>query len=605
MAKTKHASRSAEPGAPLLFETAWEVCQQLGGIYTVIRSKIPHMVEGWGDRYCLLGPYDAAKSPAEFEETPAEGPIADAIEALRRQGMEVRHGRWLVTGQPRTVLFNPRSVQSRLGEIKRHFWEHHRIGLPEDDLINMVVALGYMVQQFFTVLLGGKGPGRRVIGHFHEWMAGSAIPEIRRANLPLAIVFTTHATQLGRFIAPNDLNFYDRLPSINWQGEARRYGIEAQVLLERAAAHGSHVFTTVSDITALECEHLLGRRSDLTLPNGLNIERFAAIHEFQNLHLVYKEKIDQFVMAHFFPNYTFDLDRTLYFFTSGRYEYRNKGFDLAIEAMARLNGRLRQEGLDRTIIFFIVTQRPFRSITSEVLRSRAVMEEMRRACDAIKDQVGERLFQASARGEAPPLDGLVDDTLRLQLRRMRLAWKSSRLPPVTTHDLSDESRDEVLGQVRSCNLWNTADNRVKVIYHPDFITATNPLFGMDYSQFIRGCHLGVFPSHYEPWGYAPLECAACGVPAVTSDLAGFGTYLTRNMPDHTANGLFVLHRRHTSFDASANELVTWMLEFARQERRDRIAQRNRVEARGEQFDWSNFGRYYAEAHNMALERAGG
>ena len=257
------------------------------------------------------------------------------------------------------------------------------------------------------------------------------------------------------------------------------------------------------------------------------------------------------------------------------------------------------------IIFFIVTQRPFRSISAEVLRSRAVMEEMRRACDAIKDQVGEQLFLASARSEAPALDSLMDDTLRLQLRRMRLAWKSPRLPAVLTHDLLDEGRDEVLGQIRCCNLWNTADNRVKVIYHPDFITATNPLFGMDYSQFIRGCHLGIFPSHYEPWGYAPLECAACGVPAATSDLAGFGTYLDRNMPDHTANGLFVLHRRHTSFDASANELVTWMMEFARQERRDRIAQRNRVEARGEQFDWSNFGRYYAEAHNMAMERAGG
>jgi len=176
MARTKRAKGPADPGAPLLFETAWEVCQQLGGIYTVIRSKIPHMVERWGDRYCLLGPYDAAKSPAEFEETPAGGPVADALEALRRQGLEVYHGRWLVTGQPRTVLFNPRSVQSRLGEIKRLFWEHHRIGLPEDDFINMVVAFGEMVHEFFRVLLGGGGPGRRVIGHFHEWMAGSAIP---------------------------------------------------------------------------------------------------------------------------------------------------------------------------------------------------------------------------------------------------------------------------------------------------------------------------------------------------------------------------------------------------------------------------------------------
>jgi glycogen(starch) synthase len=169
----------------------------------------------------------------------------------------------------------------------------------------------------------------------------------------------------------------------------------------------------------------------------------------------------------------------------------------------------------------------------------------------------------------------------------------------------DEGRDEVLGQIRACNLWNTADHPVKVVYHPDFITALNPLFGMDYPQFVRGCHLGLFPSHYEPWGYAPLECVASGVPAITSDLAGFGAYLSGHMPDHQGKGIFVLHRRHAAFDAAANELTGWMTDFVRQERRDRIAQRNRVEACGEQFDWDNLGKFYAEAHQMALERAGG
>ncbi|MBM4018937.1 MAG: glycogen synthase [Planctomycetes bacterium] len=598
------AASNAAAGDPLLFEVAWEVCQQLGGIYTVIRSKVPHMAARWGDRYCLIGPYDAARSPAEFEETPADGPVAEALQDLLRRGFDVRHGRWLVSGQPRTVLLNPRSALAHLGEVKRRFWDHHRIGLPaQDDLVNQVLAFGFLAHEFLAALLPRLG-GRPVIGHFHEWMGGAAIPEVRRSSLPLAVVFTTHATQLGRHLAPNDPGFYDHLPHINWHAEARRYGIEPQVLLERAAAHGAHVFTTVSEITGLECQHLLGRRPDLALPNGLNIERFVAMHEFQNLHLVYKEKINQFVMAHFFPSYTFDLDRTLYFFTSGRYEYRNKGFDLVIEAMARLNWRLREANVNRTVVCFIITQRPFRSISAEVLRYRAVMGEMRATCDAVKDQAGERLFHATARGEAPPLDALVDDVWRLRLRRMRLAWKSPRLPPVLTHDLLDEGRDEVLAQVRACNLWNTADDRVKMIYHPDFVTALNPLFGIDYPQFVRGCHLGVFPSHYEPWGYAPLECVASGVPAVTSDLAGFGTYLYKHMPDHQGRGIFLLHRRRAAFDAAANELVGWMLDFARQQRRERIAQRNRVEACAEQFDWDNLGKFYADAHALALERCG-
>jgi glycogen(starch) synthase len=605
MAKSRKSAVPSSPAEPLLVEVAWEVAQQLGGIYTVIRSKVPHMVETWGDRYVLVGPYDPQKSPAEFEEAEPTGPIGEAVQALRQRGYEVHDGYWLISGRPRTILLNPRSAYERLGEIKFLLWDHHRIGLPGDHwLLDAVAAFGFLVQQFLEALVAAQPAARPVIGHFHEWMAGSAIPELRRASAPVSIVFTTHATSLGRYIAPNDPAFYDHLPLIDWSGEARRYGIEPQVLLERAAAHGSHVLTTVSDITALECEHLLGRRSDVVLPNGLNIERFVAMHEFQNLHKTYKDKINEFVMAHFFPSYTFDLDKTLYFFSSGRYEYRNKGFDLVLEALARLRTRLRREGADKTVVFFLITQRPFRSVSAEVLRWRAVMEEMRDTCESIKNQVGERLFEATAKSEAPPLDDLVDDFWRLRLRRMRLAWRTNRLPPVVTHDLVDEGGDDVLAQIRYTNLWNTADDPVKVVYHPDFIASVNPLFGMDYSQFVRGCHLGLFPSHYEPWGYAPLECAASGVPAVTSDLAGFGSYLEKNMPDHETSGLWVIHRRHVAFDQAAEELAQRMYQFTLLDRRQRIALRNQVESSADAFDWSNLGQYYAQAHAMALERTG-
>jgi glycogen(starch) synthase len=590
-------------GEPLLCEVAWEVCQQLGGIYTVIRSKVPAMLAGWGDRYCLVGPYDPHLSPAEFEERePEEGPFGAAVAALRAQGMEVHYGHWLITGRPRVVLLNPASVFNRLPEIKYLLWEHHQIGMLGKDypLLDQVLAFGLMAE-FFLRALADKSGACPLVAHFHEWMAGVAISELRRKPTRIALVFTTHATLLGRHLAMNDPWFYDHLPFVNWQNDAARFNIEPEVRIERAAAHGAHMFTTLSDITAFECEYLLGRKPDLLLPNGLNIERFVALHEFQNLHRVYKEKINQFVMAHFFPSYTFDLDRTLYFFTSGRYEYRNKGFDLTIEALARLNWRMKQQpGLKRNIVFFLITKRPYRSILSDVLRSRAMMEEIRNTSESIKEQVGERLFVAAAGGQFPSLDGMVDDYWRLRLRRIMLAWKSSRLPPVVTHDLYDSDKDEVLCQLRAHNLLNYADDPVKVVYHPDFIAPTDPLFGMDYDQFVRGCHLGVFPSYYEPWGYTPLECMARGIPAVTSDLSGFGTYLLRNLPDHQQRGLFVVGRRHASFDAATHEMTNWLFNFIQLERRDRIALRNNVENSSAHFDWTNLGRHYTEAHTRAL-----
>jgi glycogen(starch) synthase len=589
----------------LLCEVSWEVCRQSGGIYTVIRSKAPTAVARWGDRYCLVGPYDPLATAQEFEETPPSGPWVAAIQALQKQGVEVHFGHWLITGRPHVVLLNPRSALGRLGEIKYFLWQHHDIASPaHDSLLNEVLAFGWLVEQFFRALVPTAGPQPPVIAHFHEWLAAAAVPELRRAGLPLALVFTTHATLLGRHLAMHDPWFYDHVPFVDWLADARRFTIEAQVRLERAAAHGAHVLTTLSDITAYECEHLLARKPDVLVPNGLNIERFVALHEFQNLHRLYKERINQFVVAHFFPSYAFDLDQTLYMFISGRYEYRNKGFDLAIEAMARLNGRLKQAGTDKTVVFFLITRQPTRSVNAEALHRRAMMQEMHNTCLAIQEQVGERLFTASATGQSPRLDDLVDDYWRLRLRRMLHAWKSQRLPTIVTHDLADDQHDEILNQLRSCHLLNLQGDPVKVVYHPDFVTANDPLFAMDYDQFVRGCHLGIFPSAYEPWGYTPMECAALGLPAVTSDLAGFGTYLQRHMPDHDHHGLYVLGRRYSSFDAAANRLTDWLARFLQMDRRDRIAQRNRVESCAEQFDWSHLIQHYIEAYQLVLQRMG-
>jgi glycogen(starch) synthase len=602
---TESSHESTSSTKPLLFEVAWEVCQQLGGIYTVIRSKVPSIVEQWGSRYCLIGPYNPQTSQTEFEEVQPTGIFHEVIQSLNEQGIEAHYGHWLITGRPRVLLLNPRSVTPQLGWIKYLMWEHHNIAIPDgDDLINQVCSFGYVVEQCFRAITKAQTGKRAIIGHFHEWMGGSAIPEIRRANIPVSIVFTTHATLLGRYLAMNDPWFYDHLPFVDWEADARRFNIEAQVRLERAAAHGSHIFSTVSDITGLECEHLLGRKPDVLVPNGLNIERFVALHEFQNLHRVYKEKINDFVVAHFFPSYSFDLDRTMYFFTSGRFEYRNKGFDLTIESLARLNHRMKMAGTNKTVVFFVITRKPIRSINAEALRRRAMMQEMRDDCHAIAHQIEERLFVSASMGKYPDMDELVDDYWRLRLRRLMHVWKTKSMPTIVTHDLVDDQNDEVLNQLRSCQLFNQPSDPVKVVYHPDFVTTNDPLFGMDYDQFVRGCHLGIFPSSYEPWGYAPLECAALGLPSITSNLSGFGTYLENNIPDHTKDGLHVLDRRHASFDSAANTLTNQLFDFMQLDRRERINQRNRTQIASEHFDWHNLGRYYAEAYEAVLKKTG-
>jgi glycogen synthase len=590
-----------------LFEIAWEVCNQVGGIYTVIRSKVPSVMKKCGkENYFLLGPYFEKEAASNFDATDdLSGPVGQTVLKMREMGYKVYYGEWIVSGRPRVVLFNPFSVYDRLGEIKYFIWEHHHITMPESDsLLNQVAAFGFQVKEFFRIMNEIAGFDQPIVAHFHEWMAGLPIPGIRRDNLNIKTVFTTHATLLGRYLAPNDNQFYEHLEFYNWENEANHFNVKTTVDIERAAAHGAHVFSTVSNVTARECKYLLGREPEIILPNGLNINRFEVLHQVQNLHAEYKSKIHDFVMGHFFQSYSFDLDKTIYFFTSGRYEYHNKGYDLTLEALARLNWKMQYAGIDRTVVCFFVTKRPFYSFNPEVLEAKAQIEDIRRACEEIQQQIGNKLYQKITADmgpyQFPDLTGLVDDYNKLKLRRFIQSWKSKNLPKVVTHNLIDDHKDEILDFVRTANMVNNQHDKVKIVYHPDFISASNPLFKMDYPQFIRGCHLGIFPSYYEPWGYTPLESLASGIPSVTSDLSGFGDYVKNNFPDHDKAGMFIIDRRNRDFNQAASQLADVMFRFVQQNRRERITMRNNCEAASPQFDWMNLGKFYDQAYEMAL-----
>ena len=612
MLAEKDVMETAEIKVPentFLFEIAWEVCNQVGGIYTVIRSKVPSVIKKWGhENYCLVGPYFAEQAAAHFDPaTDFSTPIGKAVLKLQERGFDVHYGQWIVSGRPNVVLFNPYSVYDKLNEIKHYLWEDFHISLPaSDELLDKVVAFGYQVKEFFNYITQFEIGHPNIVAHFHEWMAGIPIPGIRKDRLNIRIVFTTHATLLGRYLAMNDPNFYEHLAFYNWEVEATKFNVKPIAEIERASAHGAHIFTTVSDITGKECTHLLGRTPDMVLPNGLNIIRYEALHQIQNQHVKIKDQIHDFVMGHFFQSYPFDLDKTLYFFTSGRYEFQNKGYDLTLEALARLNYKMQVANVDTTVVTFFVTKQPFYTINPEVLQSKAQIEDVWRVCEEIKEQVGKRLYTniTSAEGsyEFPDLSKMVDDYLRLKLRRNIQSWKTNRLPKIVTHTLKDDANDEILNFLRRANLVNNRHDKVKVVYHPDFITTSNPLFRMDYNTFVRGCHLGIFPSMYEPWGYTPLECLASGLPSITSEVAGFGDYVVNNIPDHDEKGMYIINRKGRNFFDIAEDLANNMFKFVQMSRRDRIALRYKCEEASLHFDWSNLGKYYDKAYKAVVEK---
>jgi len=593
----------------VLFEVGAEVCHKVGGIYTVLRSKAPTMVQRWGEAYCLVGPYHEQSAAVEFEPLDPGEIFGPALTALGERDIGCHFGRWLITGYPKVILLDLKAGYARLNELKHRMWRDHQIPSPPDDSeTNDAVAFGHAVTELLTEQVR-RAPERRVLAHFHEWMASAALPVIARANrdktlpAPVATVFTTHATLLGRYLCTTWPNFYERLPWINPDMESGNRNIYHRYCLERAAAHAADVFTTVSEVTATEAEHLLRRKADLVVPNGLQIETFAALHEFQNLHARSKERIHDFVRGHFFGSHAFDLDKTLYFFFAGRYEYRNKGIDLFIEALYRLNQRLQHAGSDRTVVAFFITSAATRNVSVRVLNDHYLLDELHRTCDDLTRQIGRRLFDEASTGMLPDLGKLLTEEDAVRLKRMVFARRRTALPPIVTHDMVDDPGDPILAHLRHRRLFNAAQDRVKVVYHPQFLTATNPLFGMEYDEFVRGCHLGVFPSYYEPWGYTPAECVVLGVPSVTSNLSGFGTFIASEVPDHNRRGVYVVDRKSRGPGPAIDELTQILVDFCALTRRERIQLRNRTERLSDLLDWSELGRAYHRAHDLALSRA--
>jgi glycogen(starch) synthase len=594
----------------ILFETSWEVCNKVGGIYQVLRSKAEVMVGAWSRRYCLVGPYVPAHAALEFERLRPAGWMGQVVRSLEEQGVVAHHGRWIVPGRPRVILLEHELSPERLDGVRHRLQHDHGIEWsPGDPLVDAAISFGEAVRMLFVTACRHwaddsdelrRKRDRRVLGHFHEWQGSLAIPLLRREGAPVATVFTTHATLLGRYIASSEEGFYDRLMSIDASAEAARYDVRTQHQIERACAKECGIFTTVSPITQEECTSLLGRTPDLITPNGLNIDRFDIGPDFHTMHAQQKEQIHHFTMGHFFPSYAFDLDQTLYFFTSGRFEPRNKGFDLCLESMARLNAELQAAKLGVTVVFFIVSQQPTQTLDPRALHARGVLDELWEVSQRIVEGVGERLFRRGAAGDRVRLDDLIEEYWLLRFRRTQYALQTDSLPQVVTHVLEDEEGDPVLNHIRHLGLCNREEDPVKVVYHPEFINPVNPLWGIEYEQFVRGCHLGIFPSVYEPWGYTPLECVAMGVPAVTSDLTGFGRYVAETHPDHDHWGVNLLARRGRSFDEAAADLTIKLFEFCHLDRRGRIALRHEVEQRAREFDWPKLVAAYHRAHDRAL-----
>ena len=595
-------NKEIKPQADMFFEASWEVCNKVGGIYTVVKSKINLMQEYYKEKYFTVGPYFHDKAAGEFvEQLPPEF-LQVVFGELEQEGIKCHYGRWLVKGEPNCILIDFSGYAKYDNDIKRYLWDNYGVdslGTSYYDFDEPVVW-SYTVGKLLEKV--GEKKDEKIVAQFHEWMSATGLLYLEQKKANISTVFTTHATMLGRTLASSDVNLYDVLDKIDPLQEAYKYKMQAKYMVEKQAAHNADVFSTVSEITGMEAEKLLGKKPDVLLPNGLDFTNFPTLEEISIKHNMFKNKIKEFIQYYFFPYYVFDIDNTLIYFLCGRYEFHDKGIDVYIKALGKLNEKLKAENSDKTIVTFFWVPGDIRGIKPALLKNRTEYKNVRDLIDDHREEIIQRIIYAKVSGKNVNEKNLFDSDFRSEMQKDLLRFKQEGTPPLVTHDLHNEEQDEIIRAFRENNLNNAEEDRVKVIFYSIYLTGADGLLDTSYYESMIGSHLGVFPSYYEPWGYTPLEAGGLGVGSVTTDLAGFGRYLKANFKKKNPPGIMVLDRMDKSNEQISQLLFNKLYRFANFSREERI--QNKIEARklANEADWKKLGVNYLKAHNLAIKK---
>ena len=350
-------------------------------------------------------------------------------------------------------------------------------------------------------------PDKKMVAHFHEWLSGGGLLYLKHNKAAVGTIFTTHATMLGRTLASADIDLYAHLKEFNPDQEARNRGIICKHSTEKACANNADAFTTVSEITGIEAEHLLSKKPDVLTLNGLDMVKFPTFEEASVKHSYFKSRMKEFCMYYFFPYYQFDLDNTLFYFLAGRYEFHDKGIDIFVKALADVNRRMQSENNKRYIVAFIFVPGNVKNIKPELLESKTFYDDLMRSVDSAMPEVRTRLTSAFiSKSDINKQTLFSEDQLQDTKRKVFKLLRQGKAP-VTTHDLYDENTDIIVRTLIQEGLDNGPEDNVKVVFYPIYLSGADTLLNMTYYEAMHGCHLGVFPSFYEPWGYTRLKPA--------------------------------------------------------------------------------------------------
>ena len=534
-----------------IFESSWEVCNKVGGIYAVLSTRAKTLQDAMPDRIIFIGPdcWNEKSSPYFVEDNDL---LADWRKYAEEGGLKVKIGRWNIPGNPISILVDFKPFYADKDRIYGKCWEDFQVdslhGYGDYDEASMFsYAAAKVVESCYKFF---KLETKNVIYHGNEWMTGLGVLYIKKYCPKIGTIFTTHATSIGRSIAGNNKPLYDYLWAYNGDQMAEELNMQSKHSIEKQTALNVDCFTTVSEITAQECKELIGKPVDVVLPNGFENDFVPKGAAFNKKRKVARETLLR--VANCLTGCEFG-DDTLIIGTSGRYEFRNKGIDVFVEAMNRLN---RDERLSKNVVAFV-------EVPAWVGDARPDLKER----------------YESGKTYDTPLD-----------------------LPVISHWLHNMDHDSVLGMMKYNDMWNRKEDKVKLIFLPCYLTGNDGLINMPYYDLIIGIDLSIYPSYYEPWGYTPLESIAFKVPCITTDLAGFGLWANSEKGAYSEieDGVKTIHRTDYNYSEVADVIKDTVSKFSNMTEAQVKKARSNADKLSKKALWSEFIKYYWQAYDFAL-----
>ena len=538
-----------------IFESSWEVCNKVGGIYTVLSTRANTLQQEMQDKVFFIGPdvWRDNECPYFNEDSKL---LAEWKKQATEDGLNVKVGRWTIPGNPIAILVDFQKYFEKKNEIYGWLWENYQVDSLHaygdyDEASMFSYAAALVVESYYNFALSSKD---KVIYHANEWMTGLGLLYVNNKLPQVGTIFTTHATSIGRSIAGNMKPLYDYLFAYNGDQMAGELNMQSKHSIEKQTAFHCDCFTTVSEITARECVELLDKPVDVVLPNGFDNSFVPAnASTFTKKRKAARKRLLE--VANALLGEQLD-DDTLIVSTSGRYEFRNKGVDVYIESMNRL---LRDKDLKKKVLAFI---------------------EVPGWVGEPRQDLIERL--ASGKKFDTPLE-----------------------VPQVTHWLHEMSHDNVLGMMKFYDMHNRKDENVKVIFLPCYLDGRDGVLNMTYYDIVLGNDLCIYPSYYEPWGYTPLEAIAFKVPCITTDLAGFGQWVNSTVghEGQLMDGVKVIHRTDYNYSEVADAIKDTVAEFSAMTKKQVSDARSAADKLSKKALWSEFIKYYHEAYDIALRKA--